>query len=104
MTGHARELSRRDLGLAGLLAASLVIAYVALPTAAAESLFQVVAWGSIIVFARGVARAGAFPLPWRLIGTGLCLFAVGDLWSTINDHVLYNAPFPSGADVAYLCG
>jgi diguanylate cyclase (GGDEF)-like protein len=97
-------LSARIVTLSAALGAALVTAYVVLPTAAAEALFQVAAWGSIAWFACGVVRVGAVRLPWRLIGIGLALFATGDLWFTINDHVLGNSPFPSGADIAYLSG
>jgi diguanylate cyclase (GGDEF)-like protein len=80
-----------------------MVAYVSLPSALAESLFQLLAWSSILVFWWS-SRRTEVRLPWTLISGGLALFAVGDLWFTINDHILDNVPFPSGADIAYLAG
>ena len=82
----------------------LMVAYVHLPTAAAETLFQLCGWTSVGLLWRRTGRLQRSRLPWRLVALGLALFVVGDLWFTINDFVLDNPPVPSGADLAYLAG
>ena len=81
-----------------------MIAYVSLPTLAAETLFQLTGWTSTIVLWRRSSSLTRSRLSWRLVAFGLAMFVVGDLWFAINDFLLDNPPVPSGADVAYLAG
>jgi diguanylate cyclase (GGDEF)-like protein len=91
------------VAVTAVAAAVSAAAYVVLPAPADEVLFQVVAWGSIALFARWIRR-GAIEASWVLIGAGFTSFAVGDLVWALNEHVLDVDPFPSLADVAYLLG
>lgn len=81
-----------------------MLAYVALPGAAADTMFQFVAWGSIGAFVHGLRRHGCISLPWLFILAGWLSFALGDLLFSLYDHVFDTSPFPSMADVFYLAG
>lgn len=103
----ASPIARRRISLvAGALvvAALAGTAYRVLPTAASESLFQIVAWGSLACFFWFGSRNGATGWAWWSIGIGFALFATGDVLFTLNEYVFEISPFPSVADVAYLAG
>ena len=97
-----RVLLRRLLIVA--FAGVAMVLYVALPGIAAETTFQCVAWGSIVVFVRGLRRHGGITLPWCFIIAGWTSFAMGDLLFSVYEYVLDTSPFPSVADVFYLAG
>lgn len=88
----------------GAIGAALALAYVLLPTATAELLFQVCGWTSIVVLWRRTSRLERSRLPWRLVALGVSMFVLGDLWFTIDEYVLGNDAVPSGADAVYLAG
>ncbi len=100
--GRARQLGGRTLLV--VFAAVCVVTYVALPTALADTFFQVVAWGSIATFVYGIRRHARFNLAWTFIAIGWVSFALGDLTFSLYDHAFDIAPFPSVADVFYLAG
>ena len=89
---------------AGLFAAVAMVVYVVTPTVVGETLFQLVAWGSVAVVILGTRRHGARSLAWTLIAAGFACFAAGDLLFTVYEDVLHDTPFPSYADVLYLAG
>lgn len=104
-----RQLSRPQSPLAiwVTLAATSVVSillYVALPGAASEAWFQVVAWASIASFFAGARRNDALRPPWVLVGAGFALFALGDLLFSLNQYLWKIDAFPSSADVSYLAG
>jgi len=86
------------------ISAVLMALYSWTPTMIAEPLFQLVAWGSIVVMIRGARRQGATSIAWPLITAGFALFAAGDLVFVVYEDILHEAPFPSCADVLYLAG
>jgi class 3 adenylate cyclase len=44
------------------------------------------------------------PLPWLLFAAGLSCFVAADVVFGLYEHVVHESPFPSAADVLYLCG
>jgi len=94
----------RGLVVLGLCSVASMCIYVALPSAPADTFFQLVAWGSLVAFAIGIHRNGGFTLPWLLIGVGWTSFSIGDCLFSLYDHVFDSSPFPSVADVFYLVG
>ena len=90
--------------LVGIVTVVAMAAYVLLPAAAADTFFQVIAWGSIITMIVGIRRNGGFTLPWVFITVGWTMTATGDLLFSLYDHVLDEAPFPGPADVFSLLG
>ena len=98
------EVLHRQRVLTGLFTVVVVVLYVALPNKIADTMFQIVAWGSIVVFVLGLRRHGGITLPWFCIIAGWCCFAMGDFLFSFFEYVLHTSPFPSAADVFYVAG
>ena len=101
---RATRRGRRVIVVTIVVAAILMTAYSMLPTVFGETLFQAVAWGSVVVIVVGARRHGARSIAWAMMAAGFALFAAGDLMFVIYEDVLHETPFPSYADVLYLAG
>src|SRR3954466_6006199 len=87
--------TRRLLGGEDVRLGVAIPGYLLLPGAAAESLYQLVAWSSIAALLYGDGRHRApFP-PFLALAAGWACFAAGDLLLGIYDVVLHDTPFPS---------
>ena len=96
--------TRRLAGGAAAVLAVAVPAYLLLPRPAAEVLYQVVAWTSIVALLIGIRRNKAPLAPFLALLAGWACFAAGDLLFAVYDVVLHETPFPSPADGLYLAG
>lgn len=84
--------------------ALLVLAYPLLPAGPASAVYLVVGAGSVAAVVAGArARRPRDRTPWYLLAAGQLAFVAGDAaWTWLD--VVGLSPFPSVADVLYLCG
>ena len=87
-----------------VVSAVAVAGYSWAPKLISELIFQLTAWGSVVVTIWGTRRHRARSMVWLMVAAGFAMFALGDLMFVIYEDVLDETPFPSYADVAYLAG